>query len=110
MLKFLRSMSAAKLFATWIGYWILLIAIGLGPGIAAIWRATRAGPDKGSVNLSFGSDGFVLNVLKGGASTYSGSMHLLPLALLVAGPPLLLWILWFASRSRRGTPDAALRG
>jgi hypothetical protein len=52
----------------------------------------------------------VLNVLKGGASTYSGSMHLLPLALLVAGPPLLLWILWFASRSRRGTPDAALRG
>ena len=110
MLKFLRSWSAGKLFASWVGYWILLFVVGLGPGIAAILQATRAGPDKGSVNLSFGSDGFSLNVLKAGATIYAGSIHLLPLVLLVAGPPLVLWILWFASRSKRDTPDAALHG
>lgn len=110
MPKFLRSMSAAKLFASWIGYWILLIAVGLGPAFIAIWRATHAGQDKGSVSMSFGSDGVALNVLKDGATIYSGSIHLLPLALLVAGPPLLLWVLWFASRSKHDNRDPAIHG
>ena len=109
MLKVLRSWSVGKLFASWIGYWILLIAIGLGRAIGPIQEATRGAPDTGSVNVSFGSDGFALNVLKAGATIYSVSVHLLPLALLVAGPPLLLWVLWFASRSRRDIPDAAIR-
>jgi len=104
----LRSWSAGKLFASWIGYWILLIAIGLGPAIGPIWRATHAEPDKGSLNMSLGSDGFSFNVLKDGATLFSRSIHLLPLALLVAGPPLLIWVLWFATRSKRSTPDAAI--
>ena len=109
MFKFLGSWSAGKLFASWIAYWILLIAIGLGRAIGPIRDATSGPPDTGSVNVSFGSDGFALNVLKVGATIYSVSVHLLPLALLVAGPPLLLWVLWFASRSRRDVPDAAIR-
>jgi hypothetical protein len=110
MSSFFRSMSPKKLFASWVGYWVLLIAVGLGPAFAAIWQATRAGPDKGSFSLSMGSDGFALSVVKAGATIYSKSIHLLPLALLVAGPPLLLWVLWFANRSKRNTPDAAMRG
>ncbi|HEV8215244.1 MAG TPA: hypothetical protein VGP95_05400 [Gemmatimonadaceae bacterium] len=107
-MRLLRSWSAGKLFTSWIAYWILLLAIGLAPAIGPIWRATHAEPDKGSLNMSFGSDGFSLNVLKDGATLYSASIHLLPLALLVAGPPLLLWLLWVASRSKRGNPDAVI--
>ena len=108
MLRSLRSWSAGKLFASWIGYWILLIAIGLGPAMGAIWRATRAAPGTGSVNVSFGDGAFSLNVIRAGGTLYSGSIHLLPLTLLVAGPPLVLWLLWFASRSKRDNPDAAV--
>ncbi len=104
MLKRFRSWSAGKLFASWIAYWILLIAVGLGPALVAIWRVSRAAQDKGSVNVSFG-DTFSLTVVNAGVTTYAGSIHVLPLTLLVAGPPLLLWILWFASRSKRGSPE-----
>jgi hypothetical protein len=110
MFKFLRSWSAGKLFASWIAYWILLIGIGFRPALVAIWRATRDTPEHGSVNLSFGDSGFVLDVVKGGAKLYSGSIHLLPLALFVAGPPLAIWLLWVASRSKRSAPDAMIRG
>ena len=106
MLKFLRSWSAGKLFASWIGYWILLIGIGLGPAIGAILQATRAAPGQGSVSLSFDDGAFTLKALQAGATLYSGSIHLLPLALLVAGPPLAIWLAWFASRSKRSSPDA----
>src|SRR4029079_14039564 len=74
MSGFLRSWSAGKLFASWIGYWILLIAIRLGPAIGPIWRATHAEPDKGSLNMSLGSEGFSFNVLKDGATLFSRSI------------------------------------
>jgi hypothetical protein len=110
MFKFLRSWSAGKLFASWIGYWILLIGIGLGPALIAMWRATQAGQDQGNVSVSFGNGGFNLSVLERGATTYSGSIHALPLALLIAGPPLALWLLWLTSRSKRGAPRATVGG
>ena len=105
MLKLLRSWSAGKLFASWIAYWLLLIAIGLGPAIAAIWRVSGAAEGKGSVSASFGNT-FTISVVDAGVTTYSGSIHALPLILLVAGPPLLLWVLWFASRSKRDSRQA----
>ena len=106
MLKFLRSWSAGKLFASWVAYWLLLGGVTLGPAIAAIWRATQAEKGKGSFSMSFGDGVIALDVLDTGAKIYHGSIHFLPLALLLAGPPLLLWLAWFASRSRRSTPDA----
>ena len=110
MLKFLRSMSAGKLFASWVGYWILLIAVGFSPALVAIWRAAQAAQDQGSVGVSFGNGAFSLTVLEKGATIYAGSIHVLPLALLVAGPPLALWLLWFASRSTRDAPQATIGG
>jgi hypothetical protein len=105
MFTFLRSWSAGKLFASWIAYWVVLIAVGLGPASAAIWRVSRAAGEKGSVALSFGDGVFSLKAINAGATVYSGSIHVLPLTLLVAGPPLLIWLAWFASRSKRDTPD-----
>jgi len=110
MLKFLRSMSAGKLFASWVGYWILLIAVGFSPALVAIWRATQAAHDQGSVSVSFGNGVFSLNVLEKGATIYAGSIHVLPLALLVAGPPLALWLVWLMSRSKRDVPQATVGG
>lgn len=106
MLKFLRGMSAGKLFASWIVYWILLIAVGLRSAIGAIWRVSGAAPGQGSASLGFNDGAFSINVIEAGKTIYSGSIHVLPLTLLVAGPPLVLWLLWFASRSRRSSPDA----
>jgi len=48
------------------------------------------------------------NVIDTGATIFSGTIHLLPLALLIAGPPLAIWLLWVASRSKRSTPDAMI--
>jgi len=106
MFKFLRSWSAGKLFASWVAYWLLLGALTLGPAAAAIWRATHAEKGKGSFSMSFGNGAISLDVLDTGATIYHGSIHFLPLTLLLAGPPLLLWLAWFASRSKRTSPDA----
>lgn len=105
-MPFLESMSRWKLFGSWLAYWALLIVVGLGPAIPPIWRATHAGPDQGSIQLSFGNGGFLLKVFDAGATIYSGSIHFLPFALLVAGPPLALWLTWRRSRSHRSSSDA----
>jgi len=108
MFNVLRSWSAGKLFASWFAYWILLIGIGLGPAIAAIWRVSGATKDQGTAALSFDNGAFSLKVINAGTTIYSGSIHLLPLTLFVAGPPLLLWLAWFASRSKRSSPNAVV--
>lgn len=89
------------LFAAWIAYWTVLGATTLGPAVVAIWRASRAPEGQGSVSANFGGGAFNLTVSSFGRQTYAGSIHLLALALWVAGPPLLAWLAWvFLSRER----------
>jgi hypothetical protein len=93
------------LLAAWIAYWVVLIGVALGPAIAAIWRATHAGTGQGDVTLDFGNGAFSLIVKLAGKTIYSGAASLLSIALLVAGPPLVLWLLWVM---RRPQPEAAI--
>jgi len=88
----------STLLGSWAAYWLVLAGIKLGPAVAAIFRATRA--EGSSVNLSFGDQGFLLDVTQRGNTIYTGTTHLLPLALWVAVPPLLLWIVWVVLRQR----------
>ena len=92
---------AGELFLSWIAYWLVLIVAGLGPAALAMWRATRV-PSSGTGNISvnMGNTAISLIVSVNGRTTYSGSIHPIALALLVAGPPLAAWIAWAATRRR----------
>jgi hypothetical protein len=92
---------ARELLLSWVAYWIALIIVGLGPAAIAIWRATRVPASQtGNVNLNVSNSAISLVVAVNGRTTYSGSIHLIALALLVGAPPLLAWIAWAATRRR----------
>jgi hypothetical protein len=61
-------------------YWVALLAVVAWRPLTEYWRISRSPSGHGSVNY-----------------TYSGG--LLPLALWIAGPPLVLFVLWLATRS-----------
>ena len=100
MFAFLKGWRPRTLVASWIVYWILLGAISLGPAVAAIIKATRAGEDKGDVSISLGNV-ISLIVHLDGQPIYSGSATFIGLALAIAGPPLLLYVLWLMQRPQR---------
>jgi hypothetical protein len=62
-------------------YWVGLLATVAWRPLLGYWRIARSAEGHGTVGY-----------------TYSGGM--LPLALWIAGPPLLLFLLWLATRSR----------
>jgi hypothetical protein len=100
----------STLLASWILYWLLIIGIKAGPAIAAILRATsgKGAPEgSSSVNLSFGDAGFTLDVTRLGETLYHGAIGLLPLALWIALPPLVLYVIWAAMRRREVIAGAA---
>lgn len=99
MAEFLRRLRTRDLFAAWGVYWAAL-SLQLIPFASAIWHATHVGEAKGEVSASLGDWVFSVVVKVGGQPTYTGSRHLLGLALLIAGPPLALWLLWVAVRPR----------
>jgi hypothetical protein len=85
----IRRWRASQLFVSWVAYWILLVAYIAWRPLLEYWRITRSPSGHGSVGY-----------------TYSGG--LLRAALWIAGPPLALFLLWIATRtreSRRPRPD-----
>ena len=98
MAGFFRRLRPRDLFASWAVYWLLL-SLQLIPAVNAIWQATHS-PDKGTVTASLGDWAVTLTVTIAGQTIWSGSRHMLALALLVAGPPLLLWLMWVAMRPK----------
>ena len=59
----------------------------------------------GSVNVSFGNGAFTANILEGSRTTWTGGVSLLTLVLLVAVPPLLLWLVWLVGTSRTNNAE-----
>ena len=92
---------ARELLLSWAAYWTALIVVGLGPAAIAAWRASHVpASETGNINLNVGNTLISLIVSVNGRTTYSGSIHPIALALLVAGPPLVAWIAWAATRRR----------
>ena len=98
-MSFLSRWRPYQLLLAWTAYWILLLAVTLGPALPAILRATRATGNRGEISASV-SDTISLTVKEMGQVTWTGSVHFLTAALWVALPPLALWILWLRARSR----------
>ena len=93
------------LLLAWIAYWIVLVATVARPGLFAALRALSAPAGHGTMSASMDNLLFSLTV-KSDAAVWSGSASLLSIALWVAGPPLLLWLLWLVTRT---SPVAAPR-
>lgn len=90
----------AHLFAAWGAYWAGLAAVTLTPTALAVVRATSGGAHPNSVNASLGDKGISLTVIEAGKQTFATSAHVLPVALWIAVPPLVLFALWLWRRSR----------
>jgi hypothetical protein len=97
-MRWLRDWSPRKLVIAWVGYWLALVVVGLGPAVPAIWRATHADKGQGNISFGFGSGGFNLVVSVGGSEIWNGSISLLALALWIGVPPLVLWVAWLTQR------------
>lgn len=95
-----RRWRARELFGSWVAYWVLLAIATLTPAALAIWRATRAAPDTGNVNVSISNTLISLTVTVAKQTTWTGSIHVLALALLIAGPPMVIWLAWVMTRRR----------
>ena len=92
--------SIRALIGGWAAYWAVIAAVKLGPAAAAIYRATQGPEGQGSFSLNFGNGGFTLTVIERGVTTFTGTASLLSIALWVAGPPLLSWIVWAILRRK----------
>jgi len=84
----------------WSAYWVGLVLVKLWPAIVAGWRMSQQAQSHGSANASM-TDGILsANIIESGHTTWAGSISVLTLAFLIAGPPLLLWLAWLAGSSR----------
>ena len=95
-----RQFRVRNLLLAWSAYWLALIAVGLAPAIAAIWRMSQTEHGKGSVNGGM-TDGIIsASVAQNGVTTWTGSISLLALTLLVALPPLVMWAIFLLTAPR----------
>jgi hypothetical protein len=86
------------LFLAWAVYWLVLLATVMRPALTILLRALNAPPGQASINVSM-ANGVVSLVSKAAGASYSGSASLMTIALWIAGPPLVLWAIWAATRS-----------
>ena len=103
----LRSWRPRHLLAAWCAYWAGLVLVTLWPAIAAGWRMSQQPHGKGTVSGGFGDGAFNATIVDSGKTTWTGSISALHLALLIAGPPLVLWLIWLMRASRTNNAGEA---
>jgi hypothetical protein len=119
----IRRLGVGHLLGAWGAYWVGLAGVTLWPLVRFVLDITRHPQVHGNASLSVGDAGVTLLLMKENVTVWSGVAPLLPFALWVAGPPLLLWLAWLALRpsppeasslraspQRDALPDAARSG
>jgi hypothetical protein len=99
-----------QLLLAWSAYWVGLALVTLGPAFVAGWRMSQQPHGQGSGNVSFGNGVLTANIVDSGRTAWSGSVSVLTLALLVALPPLVIWLVWLAGSSRTKHADEIAAG
>jgi hypothetical protein len=87
------------LLLAWVAYWLVLIGAVLRPGLGAALKAVSAPQGHGSIGVGMDNAILRLTVTSDGIS-WIGSASITSIALWIAGPPLVLWVLWMATRTR----------
>ena len=93
----LRRWRAKHLLLAWVVYWVLLVVVGLSPALSMVIEALDAPKGLGSISANVGS-GVASLTVSSTVRVWTGSVSLTTLALWIAGPPLLLWLLWLVTR------------
>ncbi len=105
--------SPGHLLTAWSAYWVGLAAVTLTPIVLAILQATAPGtpPGTSKVSASFsGTTGVTITITRMGHTILERTAGYVPIALWIGGPPLALWALWLAVRSRAIARARALPG
>jgi hypothetical protein len=95
-----------QLLLAWSAYWLGVVLVTLQPALAAGWRLSQQPNGHGSVNAGFTNDVLSATIVDGAQTVWTGSITLLSLALLVAVPPLILWLVWLAGSARTNNAGA----
>lgn len=99
-----------QLLLAWSAYWVGLGVVLLGPATVVAWRMSQRTHGHGSANASFSNDILSANIVDGGQTVWTGSMSMLTLALLIAVPPLVIWLVWLAASARTKHADETPTG
>jgi hypothetical protein len=94
------------LVAAWGVYWLALALWALGPVLPTLWRITRPGVH-GNVSASVGDGVARLTVIREAVTVWTGQVAVGTLALWLAVPPLVLWVLWLRAQRRPGSAAPA---
>jgi hypothetical protein len=86
------------LLLAWGAYWLVLLATVVRPALRHALAAVSAPDGHGSISANM-ANGVLNLVVKSNDVSWTGSASLLSIALWFAGPPLLLWAIWAATRS-----------
>lgn len=104
----LRRWRPRHLLLSWAIYWGALILVTLGPAIKAATSLMRTPGSHGTAAMSVDNGTIAVSIAERGHASWSGSVGLLSLVLLLAGPPLLIWMLWLFSASRTNNAEPLL--
>lgn len=106
MAIFLSRWRAKHLLLAWGVYWLALVLVVLRPALALALRAMNAPHGQGTISASM-ADGVITTTIAANGVTWVGASSFTTIALWIAGPPLLLWLLCVATRrSPAGARDA----
>ena len=97
----LRRWRPGHLLIAWGVYWLVLLLVGLGPELLAIWRVISHPDAHGNITAGITNGVFELAITASDGTVVERSISLLSMLLWVAGPPLLLWLAWLLTRPRR---------
>jgi len=96
---------AKHLLGAWAVYWIGLVLVKLGTGLAAALRVMNAPEGHGKIDVSMKDGIFTANVV-GDVVHWTGSASFMSIVLWLCGPPLLLWLLWLVTRRAPAAREA----
>jgi hypothetical protein len=105
----LERWKAGALLGTWAAYWAALVGVTIGPGLLAAWRLTRQSGSHGNMSASVDGSRLLLNVndVGGAGGVWTFNTSITAALAWIAGPPLVLWLVWLVSRPRRQVPPSA---
>jgi hypothetical protein len=76
---------------------LALVVVVLRPALLLALRAVNAPQGHGTIGANM-DDGVITTTIAADGVTWVGASSLTAIALWIAGPPLVLWLLWVATR------------